>query len=378
MNAKLQGLGLIGFCLSLGIGAVFGAVALSSRAADHQDAPLITLDPRRDITDVYVFVPEQNPAQTVLMMNVNPDAGVLSPTTFDPATRYQFLIDSNDDDLEDYIYQFNFGLPNAQGEQIYSVIRISHPFVTNTVQSLGTGVTGQIRSLPGGGFAAVDVFDDPFFFDQDAFIGSLGRTFCDGQEFDYYAGQNVTGIVMQIPRASYGDPDIARIWTRTLVAATQQQVDRMGFPGINMTFIPNSPYRPAGSEPSQEDAYNAGHPVDDRADFRDVVLESLELFHPPGSPVPEIIADSILPDFIYLQKNPTPGVVNGRPLDFDAMNYVLSILTNFDVQTDCVDANDVNLQTGFPYLAPPHTSQPPPPPPTTTFTITLSLPITIK
>ena len=61
---------------------VFGLVAVPARAADHLDGPMAKHDGRLDITDVYAFQSPSNPANTVLIMNVDPVAGVLSPNTF--------------------------------------------------------------------------------------------------------------------------------------------------------------------------------------------------------------------------------------------------------------------------------------------------------
>ena len=51
--------------------------ALTAGGADHLDAPLVQADGRTDINDVFAF---SNGSNTVLVMTVNPLAGVLSPT----------------------------------------------------------------------------------------------------------------------------------------------------------------------------------------------------------------------------------------------------------------------------------------------------------
>src|SRR5262249_40528260 len=87
---------------------VVGPAAIRSRAADHLDGPMAMADGRLDITDVYVFQPSKHHHDTVLIMNVDPAAGVLSPTTFHPDGAYDFKIDTNGDARADITYQVRF------------------------------------------------------------------------------------------------------------------------------------------------------------------------------------------------------------------------------------------------------------------------------
>ena len=54
---------------------------------------LIRFDSRIDINDVYVFTSPADPDNTVLVMTMSPASGVVSPDTFRPGARHQFLID---------------------------------------------------------------------------------------------------------------------------------------------------------------------------------------------------------------------------------------------------------------------------------------------
>ncbi|MCI0552391.1 MAG: DUF4331 domain-containing protein, partial [Anaerolineae bacterium] len=99
---------------------LFGLVAVPSQAADHLDAPGLTPpggDTRLDITDVYVFQSPSNPNNTVLIMGINPLAGVLNNGTFRNGAAYDFKIDSNGDAKEDLTYRIRFGAPNNSGVQ---------------------------------------------------------------------------------------------------------------------------------------------------------------------------------------------------------------------------------------------------------------------
>ncbi len=87
----------------------------SALGADHLDAPLASADGRVDINDLYVFSSPTNPDNAVLIMTVNPVAGVLSPTTFHPKAKYEFLIDDDGDAKPDQKYTVKFGKPDGDG-----------------------------------------------------------------------------------------------------------------------------------------------------------------------------------------------------------------------------------------------------------------------
>jgi len=66
----------------------------------HNDAP--SLDPRTDITDLYVFQKPDDPSKSILILNVNPEAPTHA-NAFDPRASYELKIDTNGDfeaDLE--------------------------------------------------------------------------------------------------------------------------------------------------------------------------------------------------------------------------------------------------------------------------------------
>src|SRR5215207_1533142 len=99
---------------------VFGLFAVPARAADHLDAPGLTPpggDTRLDITDVYAFQSPSNPDHTVLVMGVNPLAGVLNDGTFRAGASYEIKIDSDGDAKEDLTYKVTFSAPNGSLQQ---------------------------------------------------------------------------------------------------------------------------------------------------------------------------------------------------------------------------------------------------------------------
>ncbi|MBI3286648.1 MAG: DUF4331 family protein, partial [Chloroflexi bacterium] len=103
---------------------VVGVAPFLAGAADHLDAPLVAAEGRLDINDVYVFQSPSNPGNTVLIMTVNPVAGVLSPTTFHPDASYDFKIDTDGDAKEDTTYKVTFSAPDGSGVQDVTLRRV--------------------------------------------------------------------------------------------------------------------------------------------------------------------------------------------------------------------------------------------------------------
>jgi len=171
-------------------------------AADHLDGPGVANNGAADITDLYAFS-TANGAKTVLVLNVNPGAGVLaqSGTTFGTGVQYMIKIDENGDAKPDVIYEARFGNPNGMGVQSIKLYRNGH--------LVSSGKTGQDNSVAGGGRLTAGLFDDPFFFDLDAFKGAVlgsgnGRTFCDGGTTDFFKGLNVSSIILKVPNSQLG------------------------------------------------------------------------------------------------------------------------------------------------------------------------------
>ena len=327
-----------------------GAVALPAGAADHLDAPGLTSpggDGRLDINDIYAFQSPENPDNVVLIMTVNPAAGALSPTTFHNNAFYQFLVDyDNDSNDRDAAITFRFSRPDDNDQQQVTITAEGNKGpdllasgMTNEVITLNSGLGSPIRAFAG-------TFDDPFFFDLHAFLGTDGRTFCDGAQNDFFVGLNVSAIVLEGPRDLFRNDNIG-VWARTMLNG--EQVDRMGRPAINTVFIPSNPFEPA--EASQKNAFNAGRPRKDQAQFRAEIVDTLALFYPAGDPTIDALADILLPDLLTIDTSSAAGFHNGRQLADDVIDAELALVTNGAVPSDCVDANDQPFSNTFPYLA---------------------------
>ncbi len=125
------------------------------------------------------------------------------------------------------------------------------------------------------------------------------------------------------------------------------QADRIGLPAINTVFIPSA----------SKDAYNQGHPVNDRDDFGDLMVDFLVNVTGRTQADAEALRDVLLPDLLTIDMTQPTGFLNGRALDDDVVTAELMILfgSNADLNDDHVDANDRVFSAAFPYLAEPFT-----------------------
>ncbi len=219
----------------IAVGAVAGGVTYAV-ASDHQDTPLVELNPRMDLTDVYAF-PGSAPGRIVLAMNTS---GFLSPAqtptaAFDPNILYQFKIDNDGDAKEDRVIQVTFS-----GKDINQKVTVRGPFtpatqgaMMNVVSSTADKLTGSFNTSFGSS-SAIQAFagprDDPFFLDlESAFCilpdrrpaaGPLsGNCTIPGGAFrnpgvNYIAGYNVLAIVVELPSSllENGAPGKIGIW----------------------------------------------------------------------------------------------------------------------------------------------------------------------
>jgi hypothetical protein len=167
------------------------AVATYTNASDHQQTVLTELNPRLDITDVFVF-PGSTDQRIVLAMTVaSPLIGMNTLPRFDPNALYQLKIDNNQNGMEDVVLQFSFD-ELANGTQTVDVLgpaapraadnRFNAPFSSGGVRDFFLGGTPAISrgamstTLTTTGAAAdamqvwVGVRDDPFYIDLEQFF----------------------------------------------------------------------------------------------------------------------------------------------------------------------------------------------------------------
>ena len=344
MRARFLTAGAITLALALAFGIARGPASLV--AADHLDAPGLTQpggDSRLDINDVYAFQSPANANNAVVIVTVNPAAGLLTGQTgFSTTGRYDLEIDLDSDAKPDAGLRFTFGAANASGVQAWQM-----KGTAKAAHLSAAGTTSTVTNLPGGAKITAGTFDDPFFFDLVNFLAvDFSCTPGDGDTSNFFLGLNTLAIAVELPRTDLGQ-DSMGIWARTMLDDTQ--IDRMGRPAINTVFIPNNIFEPSGTEPSQRNAFNSGKPQHDQRDFRGEVVDTLDIFHTLANA--NVLADILLPDILTVDFSNSAGFLNGRQLANDVIDAELGIVTNGAVTTDCVPTDSAFTGT-FPYLAP--------------------------
>ena len=180
------------------------------------------------------------------------------------------------------------------------------------------------------------MFDDPFFFDLNGFQNNFNFT-----GSDFFAGMNVSGIVLEIPRSELGGVNVG-VSAKTAIAGTQ--FDRMGRPAINTVLL----------DGPRKDLFNAGSPANDYATFHVEVEAKIASLNGGDTATAAALAGILLPDLLTVDASSSAGFLNGRQPANDVIDAELNLLTNGGVTTDMVNANDVPFLTAFPYLAAKH------------------------
>lgn len=318
------------FVSSLSIGPVsIGLVSIGpvsiGYASDHLDAPALMGKGELDVNDLYAFQSPENADNTVLILTVNPFAGTMSDVDF--ATNdveYQFQIDNNGDAMADITYGATFST-NGGGQNVD---------LTKNGTSIFTGDASNSASLADGGMLQTGLFDDPFFFDLAGFQNGFSFT-----GVDAFAGANVSAIVLEVPSADLGGPNIG-VSARTLMAGSQ--VDRVGRPAVNTALIPSA----------RKDEFNQASPENDSASFAADVQATIESLNGGDSANAAGTTAILLPDLLTIDTSNAAGFLNGRGLADDVIDAELNLLSKGGVTGDLVNANDVPFRTSFPYLAP--------------------------
>jgi uncharacterized protein DUF4331 len=241
MVRKLPAL-LAAFVAAIGAGAL--AVTLSS-GSSHREAPLSSVDPTGDDTDVYAFKAADAPNALTIVANWIPfedPAGGPNFYRFDDRAAYYLNVDNTGDGRYDVRYRFKFktrvidknsflyALPGVSSirdpklniQQTYSVVRESYrngketghtvlgtdlPVAPNNVgpktfPNYGAVAGAAARHLNGGGKVFVGQADDPFFVDLGSTFDAINirkPTGNQGGGKDDLAGYNVHSVVLQVP-----------------------------------------------------------------------------------------------------------------------------------------------------------------------------------
>lgn len=125
--------------------AVIAAASTTGFAASHREAPLISLDPTADITDVYAFRSWEHPGNVVFIMNVIPGQEPSSGPNyfnFDDEVAYDINLDVNQDGkADDIIYRIQF---KTEIRPPFNDLPVAYAGVDGVA-----GLPGSIRDLAG-------------------------------------------------------------------------------------------------------------------------------------------------------------------------------------------------------------------------------------
>ncbi|HKF34224.1 MAG TPA: DUF4331 family protein, partial [Jatrophihabitantaceae bacterium] len=96
---------------------------MEAKMSDHGDHAV----GEHDLADLYVFRKPDDPAKTILVMDVDPDVVPGVPPSqarpFDPGARYDFMIDADGDAVPDSAFRITFSNDDA-GRQTGTVRRL--------------------------------------------------------------------------------------------------------------------------------------------------------------------------------------------------------------------------------------------------------------
>ncbi|HEX2105201.1 MAG TPA: DUF4331 domain-containing protein [Solirubrobacteraceae bacterium] len=311
-----------------------GALAVTlGFGSSHREAPLTSLDPTGDDTDLYAFTAPDAPGSLTLVANWIPfedPAGGPNFYKFDDRASYYLNIDNTGDGRADVRYRFKFrtrvrnpnsflyALPGVTGigdsklnvVQTYSIRRERYrngrevssrqiasglPVAPNnvgpkTIPNYDAVAAQAIRSLRGGGKVFAGQADDPFFVDLGTAFDAINirsGTGNAGGGKDDLAGYNVHSIVLQVPEAHVtrdARPVSAANAANAVVgvwASTERQTVRVtGGDGerrarteeVQVSRLGNPLVNEVVIPLGQKDKFNATEPKDDLANFGRYVL----------------------------------------------------------------------------------------------------------
>jgi len=344
----------------------------SARAADHGDAPFVSLDQGSEITDFYSFLDPNDNSQLVL---IGATHGFIVPGealnfgVFDPRIRFRFNLENTGDAVPDRSITVTFSQRTSTSTPQTATIRFSRPRQTFTAPvtnpSVDTTAPPQIVTTFSNGvqfFAGV--VDDPFFFDVPAELRWVASILAGERDDslltrgrDTFAGYNVVAIAMRIPVSLIGtsrDGVIGMNFATEKTVAPFQQIDRLGVPLVNMALIPFA----------RKDEYNASKPPDDASGrFLDDITATLRALGTNDANIDVLTGIAVTNgDLLRLNvhipnvgpqggTNPNAAFPNGRRPADDVIDTIVTIINNGSFLGDNVNANDLAFQNKFPFLA---------------------------
>ena len=340
----------------------------------HFDTPTAKEDPRINVCDFYLF--DGAPGTTVMALTVNPDAGLSAPDTFREEGLYAFRFDLDGDAREELTFKVRFGeVRHKEGEghghvQEFQVLKATG---ADALRGDGgvvflEGETGKVANVSGlsmyaglapdvfaGNAAGLHGFMTAFYKDHKF----APEAFANHQ--DFFAGRNVSVIVLQVPNAMIGTGMVHAWATASLVGhAPEVQVSRWGLPLVTHIFLSDP------TKPDLKEKFNRTVPADDVANFAEPIAEftSKMATYAGSSPdadaygkqVAARLCPTTLPYEIGTRAEFTLTRFNGRPLLDDAMDVMLTLTANQPI-SDGVVPNANRVRAEFPYYGTPFTRE---------------------
>jgi hypothetical protein len=343
-----------------------GSLSNQSPMSHHFDSPTGREDPRINLCDLFVFAGESG--STVLIMTVNPDAGLSSPITLRPDALYEFKIDLDGDAREDLAIRFlveSLVEPPEGGPQRVKVLRAAGERARTGSDGapLGAGGAGEVIALAGGGRAWFGLASDPFRANGPAlraFFKAIDAGRFDAAPFerqvDAFAGRNVTALVAEVPSSTLAAPAIG-VWSEISLYghAPQRRVARAAWPLIKHVLVLDEHARAhLDADPPSSDPANAG----DAAIANVATVTRLAGTTADPEAYARRVASLVLPDILPYRPGSFASFgfagINGRALGDAAYDVVFTLLANRPL-AGTVPADPAANARPFPYLAAPST-----------------------
>jgi hypothetical protein len=338
----------------------------------HFDTKLAKENPAFNICDMYLF--KGTPGSTVMAMTVNADSGISGLDTLHPEGLYAFRFDLNSDAHEDVVFKFRFSEPeHVDGDehvhvQSYQVIRAQGAEIGGDAGDvILEGQTGSVASASGVR-AFVGTAPDMWTANAIGFFDFLGALYGqDRFEIDafknpqnFFARRNVTALILEVPDALIGTGKVGAWATLSLYGhAPEVQIYRWGLPLFTHLFLSN-PERPD----LPEKFHDAG-PAQDAELFGAAVsgfvgrlsnrAKSTGGPDAYGEHIASRLCPVMLPYTIGTQAVFSLSEFNGRPLNVDAFDVMLTLAANVPI-VDGVHPDASRIRDNFPYFGAPYSS----------------------
>ena len=337
----------------------------------HFDTPTAREDPRLNLCDFYLF--RGRPGTATMALAVNPDAGRAAPDTFRDEGLYAFRFDLNADAREEVTFKVTFGSPThdeGDGNRHVQAFEVRRAEGLDALRGeagevIASGRTGEVVTTPSGVAAFAGLAPDMFAGNAVALEAFRSAFFKEGRfhpaafenRKNYFAGLNITALVLEVPLTLIGAGPVHAWATVSLVGhAPEVQVSRWGVPLVTHLFMP---------DPDVREAYNRAVPVDDLARFGGPIGGVVERLvglagsaMEPGAYARRLV-NRLCPTTLPYELDTPAGFdfagFNGRGLADDVMDVMLALATNTALG-DGVAPDQARVRSEFPYFGPPYTS----------------------